>query len=249
MKKILETEVIYDAFMDTILGKLPRKSKDYPEWYKERLAKCDACKFNTKNVPNSMLPTSLWASKMVGKNRCSICTCFIKQKAWSRTEECALGEGLPLPSWMGPMYRDGFEHEKSRWNRLELITMDSDEFDVVSTDDKQYNIDLSPDGNSFVIKFAPIERGNDVNFSFILRSRHDINITSSETSCSCTSDKIDIIDSKNFRFNVRIITNGFGSGRFTKHMMIHYKKAGSDAEEKIPFDFIGEIVEKQQDNG
>ena len=50
MKKILQAEVIYDAFMDTILKKLPRKKEDYPDWYKERLEKCEGCKFNTKNV-------------------------------------------------------------------------------------------------------------------------------------------------------------------------------------------------------
>ena len=149
MKKILQAEVIYDAFMDTILKKLPRKKEDYPDWYKERLEKCEGCKFNTKNVPNSMLPLSLYVSKKIGKNRCSVCTCFIKQKAWSKTEECALGEGLPRPSWMDRQYSIDFYDEKSRWNRLELITMDSDEFNVISTDDKQYNIDLSKDGKSF----------------------------------------------------------------------------------------------------
>lgn len=37
--------------------------------------------------------------------------------------------------------------------------MDSDEFNVISTDDKQYNIDLSKDGKSFEIIFEPVEKG------------------------------------------------------------------------------------------
>ena len=87
MKKILQAEVIYDAFMDTILKKLPRKKEDYPDWYKERLEKCEGCKFNTKNVPNSMLPLSLYVSKKIGKNRCSVCTCLEQDRgvcAWGR---------------------------------------------------------------------------------------------------------------------------------------------------------------------
>lgn len=244
MKKILQAEVIYDAFMDTILKKLPRKKEDYPDWYKERLEKCEGCKFNTKNVPNSMLPLSLYVSKKIGKNRCSVCTCFIKQKAWSKTEECALGEGLPRPSWMDRQYSIDFYDEKSRWNRLGLITMDSDEFNVISTDDKQYNIDLSKDGKSFEIIFEPVEKGNSIRFSFVLESKHDMKITASETSCGCTSSNLNIIDSRHFKFNIEIHTAGFGIGRFVKHMTIHYQKDGSQKEEKIPFNFEGTIIQK-----
>lgn len=244
MKKILQAEVIYDAFMDTILKKLPRRKEDYPDWYKERLEKCEGCKFNTKNVPNSMLPLSLYVSKKIGKNRCSVCTCFIKQKAWSKTEECALGEGLPRPSWMDRQYSIDFYDEKSRWNRLELITMDSDEFNVISTDDKQYNIDLSKDGKSFEIIFEPVEKGNSIKFSFVLESKHDMKITASETSCGCTSSNLNIIDSRHFKFNIEIHTSGFGIGRFVKHMTVHYQKDGSQKEESIPFNFEGTIIQK-----
>ena len=191
-----------------------------------------------------MLPLSLYVSKKIGKNRCSVCTCFIKQKAWSKTEECALGEGLPRPSWMDRQYSTDFYDEKSRWNRLELITMDSDEFNVISTDDKQYNIDLSKDGKSFEIIFEPVEKGNSIRFSFVLESKHDMKITASETSCGCTSSNLNIIDSRHFKFNIEIHTAGFGIGRFVKHMTVHYQKDGSKKEEKIPFNFEGTIIQK-----
>lgn len=244
MKKILQAEVIYDAFMDTILKKLPKRKEDYPEWYKERLEKCDKCKFNTKNIPSSILPISLYVSNMIGKHRCGICTCFIKQKAWSKTEECAIGEGLPMPSWMA-RYAYDYEEEKSRWNRKELITMDSDEFNVISTDEKLYNIDLSKEGDKFEIEFGNLKQGEDLKFTFILESRHDMKITAAETSCGCTSHNLSILDSKHFKFNVGIRTAGFGEGRFIKHMTVHYMKEGSDVEETIPFDFIGHIMPKE----
>lgn len=242
MKKILQAEVIYDAFMDTILKKLPKKEKDYPEWFKDRLDKCSSCKFNTRNVPNSILPISLYVSKMVGKNRCSICTCFIKQKAWSKTEECAIGEGLPMPSWMPESYAPLYQGEKSRWNRMELITMDSDEFNLISTDREKYNVDLSKDGKSFQIHFAPITKGSNVDFSFILESKHNVKIVASEVACNCTSKKLNIMDNNHFSFDMGINTSGFGVGRFIKHMTVHYQIEGRDKEEKIPIDFIGKIV-------
>ena len=69
-------------------------------------------------------------------------------------------------------------------------------------------------------------------------------ITASETSCSCTSPNLNIIDSRHFKFNIEIHTAGFGIGRFVKHMTIHYQKDGSQKEEKIPFNFEGTIIQK-----
>ena len=70
MKKIVNTEVIYNAFMDTLLKKLPKKESDYPDWYKERLEKCASCKYNTKNIPNRLIPTEKpYINKKMRKNR------------------------------------------------------------------------------------------------------------------------------------------------------------------------------------
>ncbi len=102
MKKILQAEVIYDSFMDTILKKLPRKKEDYPDWYKERLEKCEGCKFNTKNVPNSMLPLSLYVSKKIGKK---IVVRYVRasssRRPGARQRSVRLGRGFPvLRGWI-----------------------------------------------------------------------------------------------------------------------------------------------------
>lgn len=223
MKKISEAEVIYDAFMDTLTKKLPKDEKDYPDWYKERLDKCSACKFNTKNIPASMLPLSLYVPSKLGKHRCSICTCFIKQKCWSQTEQCSLGEGLPAPSWMKHGYASDYHLEKSRWNRLKLITMDSDEFNIISKDDKSYNVELMEDGSAFVLKLNPVKEGNNMEFSFGMESKHDVVINATHSSCGCTSPKVDMIDVHHNDYTIMINTSGFGIGTFRKSLTIQYE--------------------------
>lgn len=246
MKKILQAQVIYDAFMDTILRRMPKKEKDYPAWYKDRLDKCNNCKYNTKNIPNSILPTgSLYFSKMLGKNRCSICTCFIKQKAWSKTEECAMAETNERPSWLPYGYVTSDKDNEPKWNRLELITMDSDEFNLVSVDGKKYNTDISEDGEKFLIKLIPTKKGNDIDFSFILQSRHNIVITRIDAGCGCTEPTLDLIDKKNHKIGIHLNTNGFGIGNFVKDFSVHYKIEGKeykdDVDDIIDIKFLGKI--------
>lgn len=152
-----------------------------------------------------------------------------------------------MPTWLADKgYNHGFHNEKSRWNRLELITVDSDEFNVISNDDKKYNIDLSEDGDSFVIRLEPVEAGNDVHFSFVLESRHDVDVVAVETSCGCTSEKLEILDRNHFRFNIDIRTAGFGEGQFSKKMTVHYKKVGEELEFTLPFSFTGLIIHKKE---
>nr|DAY19005.1 MAG TPA: hypothetical protein [Caudoviricetes sp.] len=246
MKKILQAQVIYDAFMDTILRRMPKKEKDYPAWYKDRLDKCNDCKYNTKNIPNSILPTgSLYFSKMLGKNRCSICTCFIKQKAWSKTEECAMAETNERPSWLPYGYVTSDKDNEPKWNRLELITMDSDEFNLVSVDGKKYNTDISEDGEKFLIKLIPTKKGNDIDFSFILQSRHNIVITRIDAGCGCIEPTLDLIDKKNHKIGIHLNTNVFGIGNFVKDFSVHYKIEGKeykdDVDDIIDIKFLGKI--------
>lgn len=241
MKEILKIEVIYNAFMDTILRRLPKKEKDYPEWYKNRLEKCKNCKYNTKNIPVHELPIDLYVSRIIGKDRCSICTCFIKQKAWARTEECAMGETDSRPSWLTNGYIKSDNEETSKWNKLEVITMDEDEFNLVSTDEYKYNIGLSEDGQGFDIKLSPIVKGNNIDFSFIVNSTHDIEVSGIDTSCGCTSQNMSIIGERSIKIDVLINTCGFGVGDFSKHMNLRYYIKGEENEMTIRFNFKGSI--------
>lgn len=243
MDKILEHEVIYNAFMDTILGKLPRKKENYPDWFKDRLEKCDGCKYNTKNIPNSMLPTDLYISKMLGKPRCSICTCFIKQKAWSKTEQCAMGETKKRPDWItyGQMNKDN--REEALWNRMELITLDKDLFNLISDDHEKYNTDLSEDKAGFDINLGNIPRGSDADFTFTLESRKPIQLRATHASCSCTVPKVQHLDDKHIRFNIHITCGKFGKGEFDRTMTVDYGIKGTEETGSIMFHFKANIYD------
>lgn len=222
MKKITEAQVIYNAFMDTLMRKLPARESDYPDWYKERLSKCASCKYNTKNVPNKYLPTSLFFSKMLGKQRCTICTCFLKQKCWSKTEMCAMGETKNRPDYLpeGYIQQDGVETPK--WNRLELITMRQDEFNIKSLNDKYYNVDLTDNGSGFLFDLAPVEMGENVEFDFVLETKHSLFIRTIRASCQCTVPDVDYVDDNHIRVHVKVNTKDFGSGSFVKFFMFGY---------------------------
>lgn len=222
MKKITEVEVIYNAFSDTLMRKLPSREKDYPDWYRERLEKCNECKYNTKNIPNKYLPISLYVSKMLGKHRCSICTCFLKQKCWSKTEMCAMGETESRPKYLPEGYISQGYSEEPRWNRLELITMRADEFNLTDLDSKKYNADLTSDGSGFVFNLLPINEGENVDFEFTLETRHSMFIRTVNASCKCTVPDLSYIDNNHIRVKVHINTEGLGSGSFVKYFKFGY---------------------------
>lgn len=241
MKKISEVETIYNAFKDTALGKLPKNEKDWPEWYRDRMDKCESCIFNTKNIPSKMMPTNrLYFSKIVGKYCCSICGCYIPQKAWSRTEVCSLGEKHEIPSWMPEGYLETDRNREPRWNRLDLLTMKADEFNVLSTDGNRYNIDLSEDGNEFVFELAPTRFGDATEFSFILECRHNIQITGVTAGCQCTIPNLNFVDPKHIEVSVFITTQEWGVGFAEKPLTLSYQLPGAakgSPDEKVNFNF------------
>ena len=222
MKKIYEAEVIYNAFMDTLMAKLPKNKKDYPDWYRERLEKCGNCKYNTKNIPKKYLPIDMYIPEMLGKHRCSICTCFLKQKCWSKTEMCAIGETEARPSYLPEGYITQGGPETPRWNRIELLTLRSDMFNIRGIDPNYMNVDLTKEGDAFLFQLMPLDIGNDVHFDFILETKDPIFIWETNATCGCTATALDYIDEHNIKVHVDINTKGFGAGAFSKRFRFKY---------------------------
>lgn len=50
MQTIGKAQVIAQAWEDSLLGRIPKKKKDYPEWYKNRLGLCKECPKNSSNI-------------------------------------------------------------------------------------------------------------------------------------------------------------------------------------------------------
>lgn len=247
MEQISKAKVISKAFIDTALMKIPSNEKDFPDWYKDRMDKCKVCKFNTRNIPYRILPTVYAAHKLIGKYQCSICSCFIKQKAWSKTEVCAMGETDVRPEWMpiGHLNMDDGLDDFPRWNRMEVVTGHKDDFDLISLDEHQYNVQLDENCTSFQLMMEPVLMGSDISFSFGLRAKRDVQIVATHVSCLCTSPKLEVISERNFKFSMKINTNGFGEGDFVKHLTLEYKVDGEEDTRKIEFDFMGRMIKKR----
>lgn len=231
MKKISQARTIYEAFKASLVGQIPRNERDYPEWYKYRLDKCAECKYNTKNIPRKFLPVDLWVPTIMGKARCSVCTCFIKEKAWMRSEECGLAETKERPSFLTPDYLDSKkgDNDTPRWKRLEVVTADSDEFDIVATNTDLYDIDLSDNGEYFVMNFPHVEQGSRLFFDFIIRTKSRLKFFHAQPSCQCTAPFIRDLGRGEHLVDVEISTEKWNPGKFEKRIVFDF---ASDPESK-----------------
>lgn len=77
------------------------KDKNLPSWHKERLKKCNECRYNFKN--KSFLNKNVydyWWFFLNGFNtQCTICNCGIKYKTRLKEEYCALENIGRQPKW------------------------------------------------------------------------------------------------------------------------------------------------------
>ena len=81
MQTIGKAQVIAQAWEDSLLGRIPKDEKDYPEWYKNRLELCKKCSKNSSNIAFFKLPAKVFLQRLMGRQACSLCRCFIKENA------------------------------------------------------------------------------------------------------------------------------------------------------------------------
>ena len=238
MEKLEQYKVIYNAFKDTLNRQIPSKEEDYPDWYKDRMDKCAKCKYSTKNIPMSMLPVGgLMLGKTLGKDRCSICTCFIRQKCWSKTEECAMGETESRPVFLTTEYLSkGWPKEDAPlWDRLELLTMKSDLFDFIVPEGKKgdYRLDLTEDGGAFCLHIKTVEAVNP-EFAFTLKAKKDIRLKNIGTSCGCIAQNVAFMEDRKIYADVKINLVEWEPGNYQRDMRFHYVLADAlDKEENV----------------
>lgn len=168
MESIGKAQVIAKAWEDSILGVIPRDERDYPDWYRRRLQKCAACEYNNRNIPFWKVPLRAMGQRLIGRDACSICGCFIKEKAWMRSESC-------------PLSGDG---QEPRWKAMEVITLNEYDFDV-EISNENYNIGLSDDGKSYRIDLYNVRMGDKVPVDFALLSNRPFHIIKINRGCGC----------------------------------------------------------------
>lgn len=143
MREINQADVILDAFVE--------EENKKTDWYKERLALCNACDHNTAN--GSMGNIVKWAVEKLKKSgrdygQCDICKCIVSKKCAEETEVCALRELGQAP----------------KWNKRKIETLKVDKFNLENLNPKYHDIYLSEDGQLFVVDLGDIP----VNYGIIV---------------------------------------------------------------------------------
>lgn len=252
MKEINQATTIYRAFKESWLGKIPKNERDYPEWYKYRLDACKTCKFNTKNIPLKLLPVQLWVTAKMGKARCACCTCFIKEKAWMKSEECGLAEIGGAPDFLPKSYLDSTEGDNvtPRWKRLQVVTVNSDEFNVETTDTSLYDVFIDQQGEFFVLDFPNLKQGDHLSFSFIIHSKSRLKGVGFKSGCGCTSPMMRDVGSGDFLATVEVNTEKWGPGNFRKDIWFNFAENYDEKDESkqkvCPVRLMMHIVEPEK---
>lgn len=206
---------IIKAWFDSLTGGIPKNPSMYPEWYKQRLDICGACEFNTLNMTKEQLSEAGMLKTAFGdkKARCSLCGCFVREKAWVRTEKCSLGEDS--------YSREGYY---SRWNEVDDPSNGSKEFDVQSLMPELFSVGTRNDGYDYELSFNnPIKVGEEMEIKFTLNSRKPIEIGSPQLSCGCLKQiGFDVKDRKNAVCRLTVSTKDFPSGRFVRSVLVRY---------------------------
>lgn len=168
MDSISKAQVIAKAWEESLLGMIPKDERDYPDWYRRRLSICASCEFNNKNMPFWKVPFRALAQRMIGREACSVCGCFIREKAWMRMERCPLeGDGI-----------------KPRWNAMEVVTVNRYDFDV-SISNEAFNVGLSEDGKSYVVDVYDVVIGDIVPVDITLVNERPFHIKEIHRGCGC----------------------------------------------------------------
>ena len=176
------------------------------DWHLERLDKCNACPFNTKNKEELDTSDLAMISLNLGKDTCSLCGCAVEDKTAVKGEACAKEN---TPSIGAP-----------EWNRIEIKTSSSDKIDILNSD-SEYNIDLiSGNVNVFL---GDIEKSTDYKFSLTLSPKKDYKVkdVKVEAGCSCTTT--DILEEEG---GTKISINyksGKSIGKVVKNSTVKYK--------------------------
>lgn len=166
MEKISKSKVISDAFK----AKIPERS-EWPSWYAERMALCEACSHNTKN--GGLGEQLQWVAKKTGVSNCGICKCVIDRKCWSKSEACGLEE-------IG---------EKPKWNRILVKTTKDSPFNLVNKSVEGVNVDLSEDGTMFEFTTDPRRPDDDLAIRFTVECKDGKYELDEIHICSCIISK------------------------------------------------------------
>ena len=187
------------------------------DWHKERLDKCNLCEFNTKNKKDLKVSDLAMISLNLGKDTCSLCGCGVEDKTSVKSEACAL--------------ENATNQGEPKWNRIEILTSNTDKIDIENLSTDNVNIDLI---NSNVnIFLGDIEKNKEYTFDLKIKPKKgtlkNLNL---EPSCTCTSTGIKKDKDGNYEVGIKY-KSGNSTGKTVKNTVVKYRIGTKDYSFKI----------------
>lgn len=184
---------------------------DLPEgqdWYEKRVAICNSCEYNTKNMAKENLSIADKIQISTGAcdngNHCTACKCCIERKCSVKTEVCGLVKKNLEPKWL-PL-----ESFSKLDDTISIENLNTD-FGDISTDNTGFTYDM---GNVSSPK---------VEVKFRIRKTDGLNVTTHRAGCSCTVSHMEVVDKNTSDFNLEISTLTFREGEVTtRDLSINY---------------------------
>jgi hypothetical protein len=202
-----------------ILGSMVNKLPEDKQYFKDRMATCGTCEYNSKNVDPSTLKGIAklryegFAPKYLTKDFCTACTCPIENKCSVMYEDCGLVEIGKKPKWVAVAKYMGSDGSFS----IENISMD---MGTVGADIKGfvYNIEKNE------------THGPKISFSFKIFRSKPVKFHRLEASCGCTVPNYVLVDDRTVIIDVDFSTNGLTTGLHRKSITFFYSESeGSQA--------------------
>jgi hypothetical protein len=206
LKKRGHLGVITDAFVETMTGGDILEQ----DWYKARLAACEACEFNTDNQGKEAL---LRKAIHLGQPSCSLCGCFIKEKCTAEEVSCSLADHP----------EKGME---PKWMRRKVITSTTDDFNLINAEPDRINIGINAKEGNFEVVLIPDVSVDEASMSFILQAKDTTRVRIVELipTCGCTNLRNSRLNETDELVSVTINTTVFGTGMIGKSIRVKYTK-------------------------
>lgn len=240
MEKVDDISIIKNAFWDRFTGKIPdfkTEPERCPGWYTYRMNLCKDCPSCSLNMKYDEIvraltdndgffddevkkPTLLKQRLSIAKyGICTQCGCNIQEKCWSMDEACGLETTGHTP----------------KWNRLVLATKKgTSDFDFINESKDVININLTDDGEAFVIDFGNIPDNFNPRAFVLLNSKvGEIRLLTNDIGCGCTGVvghlSIDANSDASYRLDVSILVKEKNMSNKTvfKKMRMPYTLKGS----------------------
>lgn len=167
------------------------------KWYQDRIAICDACELNTKNMDKASLSAAdklkLTIHFCPEGDHCTACGCCTHEKSSQKGEECGMAEINWPPKW------PALEVESKLDRRISAENL-SPEAGVLRVGEKHIVYDLGETSQ---------ER---IDFSILIKRKGGLDVQSAVAGCRCAVANTEIIDKNSAKFQLTISTKDFKKG-------------------------------------